>query len=114
MSNTIEERDAMTEYDNSAQSFVDALNMKSMPQQGYVLVKKDKGFFWESAWGTESYPANEQTRKNTGLYRWATVSDDKKLIQVAAAPEAFYGFLQGAVSSSKVGGNDLTAGETAP
>lgn len=33
---------------------------------------------------------------------------------VAAAPEAFYGFPHGAVSASKVGGNDLTAGETAP
>lgn len=67
-------RDAMTEYDNTAQSFVDALNMKSMPQLGYVLVKKDKGLFWESA--CTSYPANEETRKNTGLYRWATVSAD--------------------------------------
>jgi hypothetical protein len=64
----------MTEYDNTAQSFVDALNMKSMPQLGYVLVKKDKGLFWESA--CTSYPANEETRKNTGLYRWATVSAD--------------------------------------
>ena len=65
----------MTEqYDNTAQSFVDALNMKSMPQQGYVLIKKDEGFFWESA--CTSYPANKQTRKNTGLYRWATVSAD--------------------------------------
>ena len=101
----------MTKYDHSAQSFVDALSMKSMPQLGYVLVKKDEGFFWESA--CTSYPANEQTRKNTGLYRWATVSDDKKLIQVAAAPEASYGFPHGAVSAPKVGGNDLTAGETA-
>lgn len=67
-------RDAMTEYDNTAQSFVDALNMKSMPQLGYVLVKKDEGLFWESA--CTSYPANEETRKNTGLYRWATVSAD--------------------------------------
>jgi hypothetical protein len=33
---------------------------------------------------------------------------------VAAAPEASYGFPHGAVSASKVGGNDLTAGETAP
>ena len=32
----------------------------------------------------------------------------------ATAPEAFYGFPQSTVSSSKVGGNDLTAGETAP
>jgi hypothetical protein len=64
----------MTKYDHTAQSFVDALNMKSMPQLGYVLVKKDKGLFWESAWGIESYPANEETRKNTGLHRWATVS----------------------------------------
>ena len=67
-------RDAMTKYDHSAQSFVDALSMKSMPQLGYVLVKKDKGLFWESA--CTSYPANEETRKNTGLYRWATVSAD--------------------------------------
>lgn len=66
--------DAMTKYDHSAQSFVDALSMKSMPQLGYVLVKKDKGFFWESA--CTSYPANEETRKNTGLYRWAAVSAD--------------------------------------
>lgn len=64
----------MTEYDHSAQSFVDALSMKSMPQLGYVLVKKDKGLFWVSAY--TSYPANEETRKNTGLYRWATVSAD--------------------------------------
>jgi hypothetical protein len=64
----------MTKYDHSAQSFVDALSMKSMPQLGYVLVKKDKGLFWESA--CTSYPANEETRKNTGLYRWATVSAD--------------------------------------
>ena len=35
-------------------------------------------------------------------------------IEIAAGPEAFYGFPQGPVSSSKVGGNDLTAGETAP
>lgn len=35
-------------------------------------------------------------------------------IEIAAGPEAFYGFPQGSVSSSKVGGNDLTAGETAP
>jgi hypothetical protein len=102
----------MTKYDNTAQSFVDALNMKFMPQLGYVLVQKDEGFFWKSA--CTSYPVNEETRKNTGLYRWATVSDDKKLIQVAAAPEASYGFPHGAVSASKVGGNDLTAGETAP
>ena len=67
-------RDEMTKYDHSAQSFVDALSMKSMPQLGYVLVKKDKGLFWESA--CTSYPANEETRKNTGLYRWATVSAD--------------------------------------
>ena len=67
-------RDAMTKYDHGAQSFVDALSMKSMPQLGYVLVKKDKGLFWESA--CTSYPANEETRKNTGLYRWATVSAD--------------------------------------
>jgi hypothetical protein len=33
---------------------------------------------------------------------------------IAAAPEASYGFPHGAVSASKVGGNDLTAGETAP
>jgi len=32
----------------------------------------------------------------------------------AAGPEGFYGLPQGSVSSSKVGGNDLTAGETAP
>jgi hypothetical protein len=32
----------------------------------------------------------------------------------ATAPEASYGFPHGAVSASKVGGNDLTAGETAP
>jgi hypothetical protein len=69
-------RDEMTKYDHSAQSFVDALSMKSMPQLGYVLVKKDKGLFWESACGIENYPANEETRKNTGLYRWATVSAD--------------------------------------
>jgi hypothetical protein len=37
-----------------------------------------------------------------------------KLIEIATAPEAFYGFPHGAVSASKVGGNDLTAGETAP
>jgi hypothetical protein len=37
-----------------------------------------------------------------------------KLIEIAAAPEASYGFPHGAVSASKVGGNDLTAGETAP
>ena len=30
---------------------------------------------------------------------------------VATAPEAFYGFPHGAVSASKVGGNDLTVGE---
>lgn len=66
----------MTEYDNTAQSFVDALNMKSMPQQGYVLVKKDKGLFWKSA--CTSYPANEETRKKHGALqmgdskrRWA-------------------------------------------
>jgi hypothetical protein len=76
MSNTLEERDEMTKYDQTAQSFVDAINMKSMPQLGYVLVKKDKGLFWESACGIENYPANEETRKNTGLYRWATVSAD--------------------------------------
>ena len=34
--------------------------------------------------------------------------------QYAADPEGFYGLPQGSVSSSKVGGNDLTAGETAP
>ena len=33
---------------------------------------------------------------------------------IAAAPEASYGFPHGAVSASKIGGNDLTAGETAP
>jgi hypothetical protein len=66
---------------HTAQSFVDALNMKSMPQLGYALVKKDDGLFWEYAGGIESYPANEETRKNTGLYRWAIVSADKKLIE---------------------------------
>ncbi len=76
MSNTLEERDEMTKYDHTAQSFVDALSMKSMPQFGYVLVKKDKGLFWESELGIESYPANEETRKNTGLYRWAVISAD--------------------------------------
>ena len=100
----------MTKY--AAQSFVDALNMKSMPQLGYVLVKKDKGLFWERA-GT-SYPANEETRKNTGLYRWAIVSDDKKQIQVAAAPEASYGFPQGAVSALNASGKCVTDGETSP
>lgn len=59
----------MTKYDHSAQSFVDALNMKLMPQLGYVLVQKDEGFFWENV--CTNYPANEETRKNTGLYRWA-------------------------------------------
>jgi len=34
-------------------------------------------------------------------------------VQLAAAPEAFYGFPCGAVSSSKAGGKCLTAGETA-
>ena len=89
----------MTEYNHTAQSFVDALNMKLMPQLGYVLVKKDDGLFWEyaagipqlgsvlvkkndgwlweSAGNIKSYPANEETRKNTGLYRWAIVSADK-------------------------------------
>jgi len=33
---------------------------------------------------------------------------------IATAPEASYGFPHGVVSASKVGGNDLTAGETAP
>lgn len=99
----------MTEYDNTAQSFVDALNMKLMPQLGYVLVQKDEGLFWENA--CTSYPANEETRKITGLYRWAGRS---KNTLVATAPEASYGFPYGAVSASKVGGNDLTAGETAP
>jgi len=37
-----------------------------------------------------------------------------KLIKIAAAPEASYGFPHGVVSAPKVGGNDLTAGETAP
>jgi hypothetical protein len=37
----------------------------------------------------------------------------EKLIQVAAAPEASYGFPHGAVSASNVGGNGVTAGETA-
>ena len=32
----------------------------------------------------------------------------------AAVPEVFYGFPQGAVSSSNVGGNDVTDGETSP
>lgn len=35
-------------------------------------------------------------------------------IQFAADPQAFYGFPNGSVSSSKVGGNDLTDGETSP
>jgi hypothetical protein len=35
-------------------------------------------------------------------------------IQVAADPKGFYGLPSGPVSASKVGGNDLTAGETAP
>lgn len=32
----------------------------------------------------------------------------------AADPQAFYGFPTGSVSTSNVGGNDVTAGETAP
>ena len=45
----------------------------------------------------------------------AIVLEEKNtIIQVAADPLAFYGFPNGSVSSSKVGGNDLTAGETAP
>jgi hypothetical protein len=35
-------------------------------------------------------------------------------IQIAASAEGFYGLPPALVSSSKVGGNDLTAGETAP
>jgi hypothetical protein len=35
-------------------------------------------------------------------------------IQVAADPTDFYGLPSGLASASKVGGNDLTAGETAP
>jgi hypothetical protein len=47
---------------------------------------------------------------------WLTPEADLyvKEKKVAAAPEASYGFPHGAVSASKVGGNDLTAGETAP
>jgi hypothetical protein len=36
------------------------------------------------------------------------------IIECAAAPEAFYGFPHGAVSSSNADGNGVTAGETAP
>jgi hypothetical protein len=35
-------------------------------------------------------------------------------MKIAASAEGFYGLLLALVSSSKVGGNDLTAGETAP
>jgi len=35
-------------------------------------------------------------------------------IQVAADPKDFYGLPSGPVSASKVGGNDLTDGETSP
>ena len=38
----------------------------------------------------------------------------KNTIQVAAEDGDFYGLPRDSVSSSKVGGNDLTAGETAP
>jgi len=53
--------------DHTAQSFIDALNMKTFPELGYVLVKKDQGLFWESTWwGCKDvrYPANQQTRDN--------------------------------------------------
>jgi hypothetical protein len=36
------------------------------------------------------------------------------IIERAAAPEAFYGFPHGAVSSSNAGGNGVTDGETSP
>ena len=43
-----------------------------------------------------------------------TTEGHKMTPENAAGPEGFYGLPQGPVSSSKVGGNDLTAGETAP
>lgn len=47
---------------------------------------------------------------------WLTPEADLyvKEKKIAAAPEASYGFPHGAVSASKVGGNDLTDGETSP
>ena len=35
-------------------------------------------------------------------------------IQLAADPQAFYGFPNGSVSSSNAGGNGVTDGETSP
>ena len=57
----------MAEYDHTVQSFIDALNMKTFPELGYVLVKKNQGLFWECTWwGFKDvrYPANQQTRDN--------------------------------------------------
>ena len=49
----------------TAQDFVDYLNSKEFLNRGYVLVKKEKGLFWEHVYfgHTDSYPANETTRE---------------------------------------------------
>jgi hypothetical protein len=49
----------------TAQDFVDYLNVKEFLNRGYVLVRKEKGLFWEYAYygHTDSYAANETTRK---------------------------------------------------
>ena len=41
-------------------------------------------------------------------------STAKSFNPLAAGPQAFYGFPDGPVSAPKVGGNDLTVGETTP
>jgi hypothetical protein len=49
----------------TAQDFVDYLNVKEFLNRNYVLVRKEKGLFWEYAYfgHTDSYAANETTRK---------------------------------------------------